>query len=106
VRVSTELVASSRIKIFGSARITRAMVNNCFCPCEILSDSSFRMVIVAVRQCMDEFVAVGGLRCGYNLLAGCAKRPVTNVIEDGSVIQPGILQDHAETDRKSFRASS
>ena len=32
VRVSTLLVASSRIRIFGSARKARAMVSSCFCP--------------------------------------------------------------------------
>ena len=34
VRVSIELVASSRISIGGRHSITRAMHRSCFCPCD------------------------------------------------------------------------
>ena len=37
---SIELVASSNISISGFVNITLAIVNNCFCPCDILFDSS------------------------------------------------------------------
>ena len=40
VRVSTELVASSRIRICGSARNARAIVSSCFSPCETFEASS------------------------------------------------------------------
>ena len=40
VRVSTELVASSRIRMSGSARNARAMVSSCFSPWETLVASS------------------------------------------------------------------
>ena len=40
VRVSTELVASSRIRIAGSARNARAMVISCFSPALTLVPSS------------------------------------------------------------------
>lgn len=40
VRVSTELVASSRTRIAGSARKARAMVISCFSPTETLPPSS------------------------------------------------------------------
>ena len=40
VRVSTELVASSRIRMSGSARKARAMVSSCRSPCETLVASS------------------------------------------------------------------
>ena len=40
VRVSTELVASSRMRIVGSARKARAMVSSCFWPALMLSPSS------------------------------------------------------------------
>jgi hypothetical protein len=40
VRVSTELVASSRIRIAGSARNARAIVISCFSPALTLSPSS------------------------------------------------------------------
>ena len=41
--MSTELVASSKIKILGSAKKARAIVNNCLCPCDILELSSKQM---------------------------------------------------------------
>jgi hypothetical protein len=44
VRVSTELVASSRIKIDGSARNARAIVSSCFSPALMLSPSSLMSV--------------------------------------------------------------
>ena len=40
VRVSTELVASSRMRIDGSGRKARAMVSSCFWPALMLSASS------------------------------------------------------------------
>ena len=40
VRVSTELVASSRMSIGGSARNARAMVSSCFSPADRLVASS------------------------------------------------------------------
>ena len=40
VRVSTELVASSRMRIAGCDRKARAMVSSCFCPALMLSPSS------------------------------------------------------------------
>ncbi len=40
VRVSTELVASSRIRIRGSARNARAIVRSCFSPADTLVASS------------------------------------------------------------------
>ena len=40
VRVSTELVASSRIRIIGSDRNARAIVISCFSPADRLEPSS------------------------------------------------------------------
>ena len=40
VRVSTELVASSRMRMAGSARKARAMVRSCFSPALTLPPSS------------------------------------------------------------------
>ena len=40
VRVSTELVASSRIRIGESCTIARAIVSSCFWPCDSVADSS------------------------------------------------------------------
>ena len=61
VRVSTELVASSRIRILGSARIARAMVRSCFCPWETLLASSFSSILIAAGQRLDEVMDMGGL---------------------------------------------
>jgi len=44
VRVSTLLVASSRIRMAGSARIARATVDSCRCPWLRLPPSSLRTV--------------------------------------------------------------
>ena len=44
VRVSTELVASSRIRIGGSARNARAIVISCLWPAETFEASSSRTV--------------------------------------------------------------
>ncbi len=44
VLVSTELVASSNIRIRLSARIALAMVKSCFCPPETLLASSFSSI--------------------------------------------------------------
>ncbi len=44
VRVSTELVASSRMRMAGSARKARAMVISCRSPAETLDPSSSRTV--------------------------------------------------------------
>ena len=44
VRVSTELVASSRISTLESARMARAMVSSCFCPWDTLELSSLSSI--------------------------------------------------------------
>ena len=44
VRVSTDEVASSRMRMGGSARKARAMVSSCFSPAETLVASSSRTV--------------------------------------------------------------
>ena len=49
VRVSTELVASSRMRIWGSARNARAIVSSCFSPCDRLDASSSMHGVVPVR---------------------------------------------------------
>lgn len=51
VRVSTELVASSRMRISGSAKKARAIVKSCLYPWEIFVPSSFNRVSAG---CMRE----------------------------------------------------
>ncbi len=45
VLVSTLLVASSRMRIAGSARMARAIVSSCLSPCESVEASSFSTVL-------------------------------------------------------------
>ena len=61
VRVSTELVASSRMRICGSARNARAIVSSCFSPAETFVASSSSTRVVAVGQRAHEVVDVRGL---------------------------------------------
>ena len=52
--------------------------------------------VVAVRQGVDEVVHVGGLGGGDHFLVGRVRPAVADVLHDGAVVQPGILQHHAE----------
>ena len=61
MRVSTELVASSRIRIGGSARNARAIVSSCFSPGRQVGRVVVDDRVVAVGQRPDEVVDVGGL---------------------------------------------
>ena len=61
VRVSTLLVASSRIKIAGSARIARAIASSWRWPWLRLLARSERLRLVALRQLADKVIGVGHL---------------------------------------------
>ena len=52
--------------------------------------------VVAVRQRLDEVVHMRGLGSGDDLLVGRVEAAVPDVLPDGAVEQPGILQHHAE----------
>ena len=52
--------------------------------------------IVSVRQGADEMVRMGGLGCRDDFLIGGIRATVADVLHDGAVEKPGILQDHAE----------
>jgi hypothetical protein len=95
VRVSTELVASSRMRMAGSARNARAIVSSCFSPAETLG-LVVEHGVVAVGQRAHEVVHVGGPRRGEDLLLGGVVGAVGDVLADGAAEQPGVLQHHAE----------
>ena len=67
VRVSTELVASSRMRIAGSARNARAIVMSCFSPADSVDASSSSTVSIALRQRAHEVVDVCRLCCRLHL---------------------------------------
>ncbi len=52
--------------------------------------------VVAIRQGADEVVHVGGLGGCDDLFVGGVRAAVADVLHDGAVEQPGILQHHAE----------
>ena len=60
-RVSTELVASSRIKILGSLRSALAIVINCFSPLEILDEEGIkeRYELSSAMQMIDYLGLMG-----------------------------------------------
>ena len=96
VRVSTELVASSRIRIVGSARKARAMVSSCFSPALTVPPSSSIMRVVAVGQRVHEAVDVGRPGGLEDLLLGGVEVAVRDVVADRAAEQPGVLQHHAD----------
>ena len=52
--------------------------------------------LVSVGKGGDEVVHMGGLCCLDYLLIGCVQLAVTDIIHDGSVKQPGILENHSK----------
>ena len=52
--------------------------------------------VITVGQRVHEAIDVGGLGCGVDLFLGCVRAPVGDVVPDGSVEQPGVLQHHPD----------
>ena len=96
VRVSTLLVASSRMRMLGSARNARAIVSSCFWPDGDVRGVLVEHGVVALGQGAHEVVDVGGLGGGDDLLVGRARLAVGDVVADRAGEQPGVLQHHAE----------
>ncbi len=96
VRVSTELVASSRMRIRGSARNARAIVSSCFSPGRDVGGVVVEDGVVAVGQRAHEVVDVGRLGGRDDLLLGGVLAAVGDVLADRAAEQPGVLQHHAE----------
>ena len=74
VRVSTELVASSRISILGSAKMARAIVRSCFWPCEMLVRLLVEHRAVALRQRAHEVIDLGRPRSPVDLFVAGPRR--------------------------------
>ena len=72
------------------------MVSSCFSPGRDVGRVVVDDRVVAVGQRAHEVVDVGRLRRGEDLLLGRAVPAVGDVVADGAVEQPGVLEDHAE----------
>ena len=96
VRVSTELVASSRIRIVGSARNARAIVRSCFSPADTFAALVVDHGVVAVGERADEEVDVRGLGRLDDLLLGGVRVAERDVLADRALEQPRVLEHHAD----------
>ena len=82
VRVSMELVASSRIITGGSATAARAMAISWRWPCERFAPLLVSMRVVALRQARDEVVRAGELCRRDALLVRRVQTAVADVVHD------------------------
>ena len=82
VRVSTLLVASSRMRMRGSARMARAMVSSWRWPWLRLLPRSDKRGLVAVRELADKMVGVGQAGGLDALLIGGFQAPIADVLQD------------------------
>ena len=74
VRVSTELVASSRISMALSASMARAMVSSCFSPCGDIVGFLVQLHLVAAGQGADEVIGVGRFAAAATCLRASRRR--------------------------------
>ena len=103
VRVSTELVASSRISSAGSARNARAIVTSCRSPALKVGALLVDDGVVAVGQRVHEAVHERRPRGLEDLLLGRVRAAVGDVVADRALEQPGVLQHHARCGRAASR---
>ena len=96
VSVSTDDVASSRIKMRGSINRARAMLIRCRSPPESDWPALADQRIVAVGQAEDELVGPGGLGGGDEFFTPGIGPAVGDVLGDGAVKQERLLQDQAD----------
>ena len=96
VRVSTEDVASSRIRIAGSAQERPRDRDQLLLAGRDVGRLVVEHRVVAVGQRAHEVVDVGRPRGGEDLLVGGVRRAVGDVLPDRPAEQPGVLQDHPE----------
>jgi hypothetical protein len=96
VVVSTDEVASSRIRMRGSISSARAIEMRCRSPPESAWPAFADQRVVAVRQAQDEFVRVRGARGGDDLGARRLGLAVGDVLGDRAEEQEGLLQHQAD----------
>src|SRR6266571_2231629 len=86
-------VASSRMKICGSLRTTRAIATRCFSPPESRCPRSPTSVS---QPSGDELIEVRGLDRGVQLLISCIGVRVDQVVPQAGVEQEGVLEHDAD----------
>ncbi len=96
VRVSMELVASSRISTGGSATAARAMASSCRWPCERFAPVACQQSVVAVRKMFDERVGARQLRRSRHLCVGGVQFAVADVVRYGACEQVCVLQNDSQ----------
>ena len=96
VRVSMELVASSKIIAGGSATAARAIEISWRCPWERLGAIAREHGVVAFRQAGDEVVRAGELGCGDAFRVACVEVAVADVVHHSAGEQVHVLQHYAQ----------
>ena len=93
---SSELVASSRMRMRGSARMARAMETRWRWPPESLTPRSPTMVSYCSGKLLGELVDAGDAAGFQDLLFGGVGAGEGDVLADGAVEEEGLLQHDAE----------
>ena len=96
VPMSTELVASSRIRMRGSASSARAKATSWRCPSERRKPRSPSCGVVAVLEPLDELVGADRPRGGDDLLAGRARAAEGDVVGDRAGEEEALLRHDPE----------
>ena len=84
VSVSTEAVASSRIRMRGSISRARAMAMRCFCPPERVTPRSPTQGVVAFGHRQDEIVGLGSFGGFDDLFLAGVGAAKGDVLADGA----------------------
>ncbi len=96
VRVSSALVASSKMRMRGSFRIVRAIATRCFSPPGQLQAALAHPRVVPVRQAQDEVMHLRQPRRLLDLGLAGAGPAIGDVVADRVVEQHGVLRHHAD----------
>ena len=92
------------MSILGSARMARAIVSSCICPCEILV-TFVDFHGIAFRQRMHEMIDMGG-PARRSLPRQSPWPAIPNVFHNRGIVEPGIRKTMPKERRKSARDKS
>ena len=96
VPMSTELVASSRIRIRGSASSARANATSWRCPSDRRDAALAELRLVAVLEALDELVGADGSRGSHDLFPLRLRAAEGDVVGDRACEEEAFLRDDAE----------
>src|SRR5216110_739418 len=88
-------VASSRIRMRGSARIARAIETRCFCPPESFTPRSPTTVSYFFSNDSELVNSRDSARL-HNFFFGSVRPRKCHILADGSIEKKCVLQDHAQ----------